>query len=155
MPKSRIWHAPEWHDRAFLPEDAKRMDMFSFGMVCLWFLFGVDMSIDLTEPASPRISFEEHCDPRKDLLEMWKFDDLKDELVAWALSIIPESVGTKAASIATFFRATLVKAPQKRELNMDKLLPLLDPARYIWGQRINFSRIANRSAPARYVSKPL
>jgi serine/threonine protein kinase len=39
MPKSLYWVAPEWHHRGFTTADAMKMDIYSFGMVCLWLLF--------------------------------------------------------------------------------------------------------------------
>ncbi|KAL8784164.1 MAG: hypothetical protein Q9213_004138 [Squamulea squamosa] len=38
MPRSKPWHAPEWHHRGFTPTQARQMDAFSFGMVVLWTL---------------------------------------------------------------------------------------------------------------------
>ena len=151
MPRSRIWHAPEWHDRAFRPEDTKRMDIFSFGMVCLWMLFGVDLPLNSTGDNRQLISFEEDCDPATNCLERWKTDDEKDELTTWAISIIPECIGSKRNDITSFFKLALAKVPQKRELGMDGLLQLLDPARYVWGRRKDVSGLLNPLAPARYV----
>jgi serine/threonine protein kinase len=37
-PKSTPWYAPEWHPRGFFIKNAKRLDIFSLGMVCLWVL---------------------------------------------------------------------------------------------------------------------
>jgi len=39
LPRSRPWDAPEYHHRAFGIREAKRLDIFSVGIVCLWFLF--------------------------------------------------------------------------------------------------------------------
>jgi serine/threonine protein kinase len=39
MPKTVPWNAPEHHHRGFSPQDAKRMDIYSFGLLCLWILF--------------------------------------------------------------------------------------------------------------------
>ena len=39
LPKSRPWNAPEHHFRNFKVHEAKNMDVYSFGMLCLWFLF--------------------------------------------------------------------------------------------------------------------
>lgn len=39
MPRSRYWVAPEWHHRGFTTADAMKMDIYSFGMLCLWLLF--------------------------------------------------------------------------------------------------------------------
>ena len=39
MPCSPPWTAPEWHHRQILPALARKMDTYSFGMLCLWLLF--------------------------------------------------------------------------------------------------------------------
>ena len=39
MPKSWPWTAPERHHREILPIQARKMDAYSFGMLCLWLLF--------------------------------------------------------------------------------------------------------------------
>jgi len=36
MPRTKPWNAPEWHHRGFIFEDAVRMDVYSFGLLCLW-----------------------------------------------------------------------------------------------------------------------
>ena len=36
LPKSELWHAPEWHHRGFTPLAAKKTDAYSFGMLVLW-----------------------------------------------------------------------------------------------------------------------
>ena len=44
LPKSRPWNAPEHHFREFKVQEAKKTDVYSFGMLCLWFLFGNRLS---------------------------------------------------------------------------------------------------------------
>jgi serine/threonine protein kinase len=39
VPRSPPWEAPEWHPRWFNLENAKRMDVYSFGLLCLWLVF--------------------------------------------------------------------------------------------------------------------
>lgn len=39
MPNSGLWTAPERHHREILPSQARKMDAYSFGMLCLWALF--------------------------------------------------------------------------------------------------------------------
>jgi serine/threonine protein kinase len=39
MPRSQYWVAPEWHHRDFTTAKAMKMDIYSFGMLCLWLLF--------------------------------------------------------------------------------------------------------------------
>lgn len=127
------------------------MDIFSYGMVCLWMLFGVDVPLGSTGDNGQLISFEEDCDPATNCLEKWKIDGEEDELTAWAISIIPERVGIKRTDITSFVKSTIARVPKKRELNMDGLLRLLDPARYIWGRRIDVSGLLSPRTPARCV----
>ena len=44
LPKSRPWNAPEHHFGEFNAQEAKKTDVYSFGMLCLWFLFGNRLS---------------------------------------------------------------------------------------------------------------
>ncbi len=39
MPCSQPWTAPEQHHREIPPAQARKMDAYSFGMLCLWLLF--------------------------------------------------------------------------------------------------------------------
>ena len=39
VPYSPPWTAPEQHHRQILPAQARKMDAYSFGMLCLWLLF--------------------------------------------------------------------------------------------------------------------
>ena len=40
LPRSRPWNAPEHHFEGFKAHEAKKTDVYSFGMLCLWVLFG-------------------------------------------------------------------------------------------------------------------
>ncbi|KAL9037051.1 MAG: hypothetical protein Q9214_005866, partial [Letrouitia sp. 1 TL-2023] len=39
VPRTRPWNGPEWHHRGFPINEVKKMDVYSFGMLCLWLLF--------------------------------------------------------------------------------------------------------------------
>ena len=39
MPQTPHWTAPEWHHRPMHSSSAIRMDVYSFGLLCLWLLF--------------------------------------------------------------------------------------------------------------------
>ena len=43
--KSEPWFALEYHHRDFKLHMARRMDIYSFGMLCLWILFSNDNEI--------------------------------------------------------------------------------------------------------------
>ena len=51
LPKSRPWNAPEHHFGEFNVQDAKKTDVYSFGMLCLWLLFGNRLS-DIPQTAA-------------------------------------------------------------------------------------------------------
>ena len=38
MPRSLHWVAPEWHHRGVSPTQAKKMDVYSLGLLVLWIL---------------------------------------------------------------------------------------------------------------------
>ena len=44
LPKSRPWNAPEHLFGEFNAQEAKRTDVYSFGMLCLWLLLGNRLS---------------------------------------------------------------------------------------------------------------
>ena len=44
LPKSRPWDAPEHHFGGLTAQEAKKTDVYSFGMLCLWILFGNRLS---------------------------------------------------------------------------------------------------------------
>lgn len=52
MPHTALWAAPEWHDDPFTIEKAKAMDMFSYGKLCAWILFGPEHSTGLSNSSS-------------------------------------------------------------------------------------------------------
>ena len=40
MPRTRPWNAPEWHHhRKYTFDEAMLMDVYSYGMLCMWILF--------------------------------------------------------------------------------------------------------------------
>jgi hypothetical protein len=43
MPKSEPWNAPEYRKEC-KPADGQKVDVFSFGMLCLWLLFEEKLS---------------------------------------------------------------------------------------------------------------
>lgn len=94
MPTSRPWNAPEHHERELHPKAAKAMDVYSFGMLCLWLLFAVGASSTLPLPpwlpqgGGKSLSFHDSLSDL-DLLEDWKGDSDSDSLmlrwVSWLI----------------------------------------------------------------------
>lgn len=110
------------------------MDAYSFGMLCLWIIFGATNDM----PAPPEItlcneefiSFEMPLN-QLNLLQSLKNND-KDQLYKWAVWLVTESCQindkTKEA-LARIFGLILVHDPTKRCVDFECLLHLLAPAR--------------------------
>lgn len=121
MPRSEPWDAPEWHHRAHRLADTFKMDVYSFGMVCLWLLF----SERLTEEG---ITFKFQCIGSDDLVHL---TDLKsgDGLGAIATSLICKTKGlsvNQVRDLIVFFHSCLAFDKDCRDSDMDRLTYLLD-----------------------------
>lgn len=60
LPESWPWTAPEYHHRAFSIQQAKQLEIFSFGLSCLWFLFHDRLSF--LDPVSQANLMEDFCE---------------------------------------------------------------------------------------------
>ena len=136
MPKSIPWNAPEYHYRSFEPPAAKRMDIYSFGMLCLWLIFGVSSSATMPlPPQTPHdkghfICFED-TQQKLNLLQYWK-SDRNNKLLEWVTWLVVEHGCFKnemSDRLSRFFNLTLVFEPEKREINIGNLLHFLSPTR--------------------------
>jgi serine/threonine protein kinase len=130
MPKSVPWSAPEHRHRYFCPQDAKAMDVYSFGMLCLWLLFGAESSETMTYPSgaandAASFSFEARDWFQKgDLLLSWK----RDRLLEWTIQQVTEDKHFTAEmvdKVTQFFRSSLCFDSQTRVLDWHYLLRLL------------------------------
>lgn len=116
MPDSGLWTAPERHHRGgFPPTQAKKMDAYSFGMVCLWLLF-------YNEGASRDRNF------KKDLKESHK------ELSCYASGLLRASADLEnweKDNMRHVFGLTLAHNPAERTENFNELLELISPHRSV------------------------
>jgi serine/threonine protein kinase len=113
MPRTMPWYAPEWHHRGFTVSDAMKMDVFSFGMLCLWFLFQNAEGF-----------------PTQGELEEMKFTG---STLAIAEDFIKRSEELNAAqqiNLCSFFRSTLGHEPSSRSADFTHLLQYLGANRY-------------------------
>ena len=134
MPKSEPWNAPEHHNRYFYPQGAKAMDVYSFGMLCLWLLFGIESSettLSPSETANNSLVFSfkaEDWHKKDDLLLSWK----RDRLLEWAVGLVAEH-GSFASKIredlTQLFQSSLSFGYKTRARDFDCLLNFLALAR--------------------------
>jgi serine/threonine protein kinase len=108
VPISVPWNAPEHHHRGVTPPEAKLMDVYSFGMLCTWLLFGSGALSTITLfPWVPRngersLSFEESL-RGFDLLKDWKNEDGK-VLPRWAVRLVDQHEGFDRSAKQIIFR---------------------------------------------------
>lgn len=126
MPVSRPWNAPEHHPRGFHALNARKMDIYSFGLVCLWLLFEGNYSLP---PHSQTSSNDGHFASFKDVIKSQKYDG---GLLKFSTRLVEEygdfSCGTKQ-KLCRFFDCTLNSDPDKRSPCFENFLDLLVPNR--------------------------
>ena len=115
MPNSGVWTAPEQHHRGFLPRQARKMDAYSYGMLCLWLLFY-------------NKSWNRDRDFRKDL--EYLPTNLSYHASEW-LRATPDLGNQERVDLQKVFTSTLAQDPTERTANFDELLELVSPSRSV------------------------
>ncbi len=135
--RTRPWNGPEWHHRGFTLSGAKKLDVYSFGMLCLWLLFkdtlyesrhscvsvlkdwdGVDLFTQHAETFSGRIFLEE-------LKANDQMPILTHELLTTKAGLSQELKG----KLDKFFLLCLVREPIDRSPDFVEPLELLSQKR--------------------------
>ena len=113
MPRSKSWTAPEWHEGGFLPLQARRMDAYSFGMLCLWLLF-----------------YNNNSRPDRELEKALK--DANTQVLDHALGLVDTIAWIDVKqrdNIQKLLKSTLVQEPTERTSDFCEILQLLSPNR--------------------------
>ena len=132
LPKSRPWNAPEHHFGEFNAQEAKKTDVYSFGMLCLWLLFGdrlSDIPQTTADGAAGLISFDVPSFlSGPTLLERLKYEGslehIADQLVESVTSIDVEY----RIHLKDIFSLTLQHNPGKRTCVLARIIGLLSQA---------------------------
>lgn len=112
MPRSQYWVAPEWHHRGFSRAAAVKMDIYSFGMLCLWLLcFKSQENTDN--------DFYGYLASARTLV------DLAHEAITAMIGLEEQ----KRRDLSQLFDLTLAKKPAERSSNFNQLIPLCIPLR--------------------------
>jgi serine/threonine protein kinase len=128
IPRSFPWEAPEWHSRYFNRETAKKMDIYSFGLLCLWILFPAD---DLHSPGLPNINLGlAFSTTIENNVVLRNFQELKasGKLLESVLELLWRKDGIPADTrsvLEQLFQLSLPKDPAKRATQMDTFLDIL------------------------------
>ncbi|KAI3318787.1 hypothetical protein HD806DRAFT_548919 [Xylariaceae sp. AK1471] len=130
LPQSQPWCAPEWNEYPeFPPAKAMKTDVFSFGMLILWFLFGKSL---LGDSALPEGS-QSHRAPytyenRFHSLEFLSNLKRENSLVQFAKQLVIAEEGLDANMrqiLHRFFSGCLIRDPEARHLDVQHALKYL------------------------------
>ncbi|KAF2474367.1 kinase-like protein [Lindgomyces ingoldianus] len=114
VPKSWPWCAPECEHEKLKPIQARKMDVFSFGMLCLWVLFEKYLS-----GITPHM-----C---KSILADLKQQD-RLAMLAQQLVLAERDIETdKKKALERFFSTSLARNPDERDESLSALPGLLIP----------------------------
>jgi hypothetical protein len=128
MPKSSPWVAPEWHHRGITPSEAKKMDAYSFGTLCLWLLL-------YNTQGNPSHKFEDLLSKRTaSALAHDSFRDLNSEEMAPVLThlstLAPGCLDYgQRTNLKQLFDITLASDPSMRTSDFRQVLQVLAPHR--------------------------
>jgi serine/threonine protein kinase len=130
LPKSRPWNAPEHHFGEFQPLEAKKADVYSLGMLCLWVLFGNHLSDipQTTTGGTELISFDAPFG-HLTLLEHLKDQDKVEHIAHQLMESIPGINDEYRIRLKKLFSLTLPLNPEQRTSDLGKLVGLLDQER--------------------------
>ena len=122
---SKVWKAPEWHHRGILPIQARKMDAYSFGLLCLWLLFynkAASQDHDFKRDVGDHHNFERYVeDPQKELSHYAsELLEATTDLEIW-----------EKQNMQKVFRSTLAQDPVERTADFTELLELLSPYRSV------------------------
>ena len=128
LPKSRPWNAPEHHFGEFKAHEAKKTDVYSFGMLCLWVLFGdylSDVPQTTADGAAGVISFDAPFLSGPTLLERLKGEDRLEYVCNHLIDSIPGLDAEYRVRLKEIFNLTLPLDPGKRTCDLARVIGLL------------------------------
>lgn len=113
---SGIWSAPEYHHREFSIAAAKKMDAYSFCLVCLWLLL---------DDSHGAIDGDSSTEVLRQMKE-------SQDIIARARNLVATLGLESAAShqLACIFETTLAGDPMKRIIDVQEIAQLLNSNQY-------------------------
>jgi serine/threonine protein kinase len=106
LPKSRFWVAPEHHYRHFDVKGAKKMEVYSFGLLCFWLLIG--------KLSSQILNFDADILKDLDKLEEMKMENSLLKFTEQVLTRDSTLVSEQKQRLFAFFASVLALDPNER-----------------------------------------
>lgn len=129
LPCTQPWTAPEYHRGRFEMSDAKKLDCYSLGLVCIWVLFNHESE---RSDAELRVGGVAESQEKLRLLRKsynWIRNlKLKNSLQGTIHSLLenePDLQRAEKQDCEKFFDSTLDTQPERRASELIRLLPLL------------------------------
>ena len=134
--RTEPWDAPEWHPRYFLLKDAKKMDIYSFGLLCLWISFRHDNISELGPSITVGMAFAGQDPGLTAKLQALKRDG--DALLDCAFRLTKQNGeidDDTRENLLKVFLLTLQPDPVKRQPTIEAVASLLcgeEPLKYVF-----------------------
>ena len=128
LPKSRPWNAPEHHSGEFKAHEAKKTDVYSFGMLCLWVLFGnrlSDVPQTTADGATGLISFDAPFFGGLTFLERLKDEGGLEYIANRIVESMPGMNVEYRIRLKEIFGLTLPHNPGNRTCDLARVIGLL------------------------------
>ncbi|KAL9042207.1 MAG: hypothetical protein Q9214_003853 [Letrouitia sp. 1 TL-2023] len=120
-PRSRPWDPPEYHHRGFSISETIKLDIYSFGLLCLWFLF-YDRSHSVPAAANETVHWPFD---NFDLLDTMKHEDTLGEFAGSLVNSVDSLSVNQRNNLEKFFSSALARESKQRILSLEDLTPLL------------------------------
>jgi serine/threonine protein kinase len=125
LPISKPWNAPENNGNGlqWTLSQAKKSDLYCFGMLCVWLIFGPHFSDVTTLPQNREAAGESNLHSRKAELQSYARLRLTSET---------NLEDNKRMALDKFFDLSLHRDPERREMwSLQEFLREVDPQRYV------------------------
>ena len=130
---SEIWSAPECHDRGMALQEAKRNDVYAFGLISIFVMFmeviGKDsLGSEVMENAVWNFYLRQETPDNMNLPEWIGLMKSTSRLLDRTLEILSVKFPKEHEKFALqdFFRSTICVQPEQRKLNVGLLTQMLD-----------------------------
>ncbi|KAL9076518.1 MAG: hypothetical protein Q9161_000850 [Pseudevernia consocians] len=123
-PRSPPWDPPEYHHRGFTVLGARKLDIYSFGMLCLWVLFFDTPPVSYSVPTAVRGAQSWPFHDSK-LLDSMKHKNTLGDFASELVRSVKGLAANHRENLERFFLSALAHDPAERTLNLEELASLL------------------------------
>ena len=122
-----LWSSPEHTGEKISVHSAKKMDVYSFGLVCCWILFFDTISIDgSVKPRARQLSTSDHSRRHAYVfLEQLKSLESPEEAISDTISRDPTITEEQSSLLQKFLTQVLSKKPSDRPHDWNQLMPTI------------------------------